>query len=365
MTDNAIVPVNENAIIRPVMSINDAVTTYNDMVEFTRQALKENQDYGVIPGTSKNTLLKPGAEKLCRFFGLSPRFRVEKEIENWEAEEPFFYYRIHCTLYRLGTDIVVAEGFGSCNSKEKKYRWRTSDRTCPNCGETAIIKGKAEYGGGWLCWSKRGGCGSKFSDSDPAIIDQPAGSVINPDMEDLPNTLLKMAKKRAFIDATLTATNASEFYTQDMEDYDFSPVGNVIDSTAEVVETRQAAHDKPTLVEPSSPTSKPVGKPSAQTRAQNIRNTMLGNVNANPDNSPCLHAKFFATLGKFFSDDQERYNFTRYMFGVEHYDDLSDPQRNEMCVWGEKTLDPHGDVQQVLEALDAETNVPETKDEAA
>ena len=33
------------------------------------------------------------------------------------------------------------------------------------------------------------------------------------------NTILKIAKKRAFIDATLLAVNASEFFSQDLEDF--------------------------------------------------------------------------------------------------------------------------------------------------
>jgi len=32
------------------------------------------------------------------------------------------------------------------------------------------------------------------------------------------NTVLKMAKKRAYVDAILTATHASGIFTQDMED---------------------------------------------------------------------------------------------------------------------------------------------------
>lgn len=39
--------------------------------------------------------------------------------------------------------------------------------TCPDCGASAIIKGKAEFGGGYLCWKKEGGCGAKFQ-TDPA-----------------------------------------------------------------------------------------------------------------------------------------------------------------------------------------------------
>jgi hypothetical protein len=36
---------------------------------------------------------------------------------------------------------------------------------CPNCGKTEhVIKGKEEFGGGWLCWKNKGGCGEKWQD---------------------------------------------------------------------------------------------------------------------------------------------------------------------------------------------------------
>ena len=37
---------------------------------------------------------------------------------------------------------------------------------CPECGKPAIIKGKPEYGGGWLCYKKKDGCGAKWSDKE-------------------------------------------------------------------------------------------------------------------------------------------------------------------------------------------------------
>lgn len=46
------------------------------------------------------------------------------------------------------------------------------DKTCPKCGKPAIIKGKAEYGGGWLCYKAKGGCGAKFA-TEPAASSQP------------------------------------------------------------------------------------------------------------------------------------------------------------------------------------------------
>jgi hypothetical protein len=40
----------------------------------------------------------------------------------------------------------------------------TQQPACPVCGVVgAIIKGKPEYGGGWLCFQKKGGCGAKFA----------------------------------------------------------------------------------------------------------------------------------------------------------------------------------------------------------
>jgi hypothetical protein len=124
---------------------------------------------------------------------------------------------------RSGT--IVGSGVGSCNSHESRYRYRNASRTCPVCGQAAIIKGKAEYGGGWVCFKKKSGCGSKFNDADPAIAGQQVGKVENPDVADLVNTILKMAKKRALIDATLSVTRCSGLFTQDEEVQGYDPEG--------------------------------------------------------------------------------------------------------------------------------------------
>lgn len=49
-----------------------------------------------------------------------------------------------------------------------------TDPVCPICGVSAIIQGKAEYGGGWLCFKKRGGCGAKWPEgTTPTAGDPP------------------------------------------------------------------------------------------------------------------------------------------------------------------------------------------------
>lgn len=220
--------------VMPVFGIREAIERRQIIIEYTRELMVAGRDYGVIPGTDKNTLLKPGAEKLCSLFGLTPRFPIVDKAEDWTGEhhggEPFFYYLVKCSLWR--GDHLIAEGDGSCNSWEKKYRWREEQRKCPQCELAAIIKGRKEYGGGWLCFKKKGGCGAKFKDGDASIEGQTVGAIPNPDICDLPNTILKMAQKRALVGATLIAVNASEFFTQDIEDFADYP------ETVEAVVTR-------------------------------------------------------------------------------------------------------------------------------
>ncbi|HYE15916.1 MAG TPA: hypothetical protein VD968_15850 [Pyrinomonadaceae bacterium] len=211
----------ERSQFMPAMSIELAVERYGAVTEFVSRVLRRDIDYGVIPGTEKRTLLKPGAEKLTTFFGLSTRFQLLERIEDWTGAayggEPFFYYLYRCQLYR--GDLLIAESDGSCNSRETKYRWREAQRTCPACSQAAIVKGREEYGGGWVCFKKRGGCGAKFPDGDQLIESQQTGRVFNPDIADQVNTIQKMAQKRSLIAATLLAVNASEFFTQDVEDF--------------------------------------------------------------------------------------------------------------------------------------------------
>jgi hypothetical protein len=233
-TGRALVAV-ERARFMPAMSIESAVERYNAVTEFVSRVLRNEVDYGVIPGTDKRTLLKPGAEKLTTFFGLSTRFELLERIEDWTGEqhggEPFFYYLYRCRLFR--GDVLIAEGDASCNSRETKYRWREAQRLCPACGRSAIIKGREEFGGGWLCFKKKGGCGAKFPDGDQTIESQQTGRVFNPDIADQVNTIQKMAQKRALVGAVLLAVNASEFFTQDIEDMHFNAAAVARESSAD------------------------------------------------------------------------------------------------------------------------------------
>lgn len=212
-------------LFMPVMEVKQAVMRRDALVGFVRDIMRRDTDFGVVPGTStKPTLLKPGAEKLSSFFGYAPVFVSERIVENFgdDGGEPLFFYRYRCELYRAG--VLVGSGIGSCNSRESKYRYRNSERVCPQCGKPAIIRSKypprnqPDAEPGWYCNARKSGCGANYDATDRRVTEQVQGKVPNPDVADLVNTIDKMAQKRALIAAVLIAVNASEFFTQDVED---------------------------------------------------------------------------------------------------------------------------------------------------
>jgi hypothetical protein len=201
---------------RFVVSLDDLEQQLHQLEQFKRRIMVEGVDFGTIPGTPKPTLLKPGAEKLALAFALAPSFVNVSKVEDWE--NGLFYYHEQCVLVSKRTGEAVAAADGSANSREPRYRWRRSERVCPGCGQPTIIKGKDEFGGGWLCWRNRGGCGLKFKDGDETVEGQRPGNVPNPEPFELTNTILKMAQKRALVAAVLIATGGSGIWTQDVED---------------------------------------------------------------------------------------------------------------------------------------------------
>lgn len=171
-----------------IENITSTMEKISQMQVVVQKTLKKDQDYGEIPGTNKPTLLKPGGEKICMLFGLNPEYEFLQTTEDYDKE--FFSYNIRCTLFRSGQP--VAQGVGSCNSKEKKYRYINVDQIPENYvgpSEEIVTKhGTTKY------------------------------KINNSDICSLVNTILKMAKKRAFIDAILQVASLSEVFTQDLED---------------------------------------------------------------------------------------------------------------------------------------------------
>lgn len=197
------------------MTIADVQNQVQLIQQVMTSVMKDGEHYGTIPGCgNKKSLLKSGAEKLSVTFRLAPEYVINKtELPGGHRE-----YEIICKMIHIPTGAVIGHGVGSCSTMESKYRWRTGAKKCPKCGAEAIIKGKKEYGGGWVCLAGKGGCNAKYKDGDKEIESQ-AAKTENPDIADTYNTVLKMAKKRAQVDATLTCTGASDIFEQDLDEF--------------------------------------------------------------------------------------------------------------------------------------------------
>jgi hypothetical protein len=160
----------------------------NLIQEVMAAVMKKDTHYGVIPGCKLPSLYKAGSEVLLTTF----RIAVDPIVEDLSTPD-CIRYRVKAVGRHQATDIVVGAGIGECSTDEDKYKWRKafSDKEFDATPET---RRRIKFGRDWSAKQVR---------TEPA---------------DLANTVLKMAKKRAQVDLTLTATAASDIFTQDIED---------------------------------------------------------------------------------------------------------------------------------------------------
>lgn len=143
-----------------IQEVTGTMAKIGQFQKVVQSQLKQNHDYGVIPGTQKPTLLKPGAEKLLMLLGLRSEFEIADSTRDFE--KGFFQYQVRCSLFK--GDMLITQGLGAANNRERRYQKQ-----------------------------------------DPYSVD---------------NTVLKMAKKRALVDAALLVGSLSDIFTQDLEDMD-------------------------------------------------------------------------------------------------------------------------------------------------
>jgi len=197
------------------MSTESVVRQVNVIQEVMKAVMKIDEHYGTIPGCQKPSLYKPGAEKLGFTFRLAPEYEVRTiNMPNGHRE-----YQVKCRLRHIPTGAMVGEGEGSCTTMEGKYRFRGGEKegtgepipkeywNLKNAGK--MEEAQALIGGPGFAPGKIDGKWEICSIGEKVEHDNPA---------DYYNTCLKVAKKRAHVDAILTATAASDIFTQDVED---------------------------------------------------------------------------------------------------------------------------------------------------
>ena len=166
-----------------------------DLVKtFFKTQMIKDIDYGIIPGTDKPALYKPGAEKLCALYGFSQR--VLGKVETRDLATGYYLSEVTVQLTHAASGIIVADGVGECSSYESKYRYRW-------VFESDIPKN-----------IDKSGLVSKTFESKKTGKEYTRYRLENPDLIDQWNTVLKMAKKRALVDATLAATRTSGMFCQ-------------------------------------------------------------------------------------------------------------------------------------------------------
>ena len=248
----AVIPTSQAMAERPssglALSFAEMTMRVRQLDQFYREVMQEGTDYGKIPGTDKPTLYQPGAQLLDQIFGYVPTFEVTpSSVIDWDRPIPFFHYIVRCRLISGLNGKTVAEGIGSCNSHEDRYRWRNAKPACPECGKDLFRSKNAPE---WYCWRKQGGCGF----TTPLDKVGPVGKTENEDSASLENTISKMAQKRAHIAATLNATGASRIFTQDVEDLPQFQQATVVQSSSRPVEPEDAPFG-PEDVGPTASTS--------------------------------------------------------------------------------------------------------------
>lgn len=146
------------------LTVEEAKLFDDEMNRFIDTVLIAGVDFGIIPNCKKPTLLKSGAEKILNYLGLIARTEISNRVEDYNIG--FFSYEAKVYLIDYN-GVVKGEGIGITNTREGKY---------------AKTNGYA-----------------------------------------VQNTVLKMAKKRALVDAALNVGNLSARFTQDVEDMSIEP----------------------------------------------------------------------------------------------------------------------------------------------
>jgi len=145
------------------MSLEDITEIVNKVAQF-QQALKsqltEGTNYVVISDASKPILLRAGADKILLILGIKPTFEILEGVE--DAKNNVVAFTVKCALVQGGS--VIAEGLGHCNSREREFASQ------------------------------------------------------NKDLYAMADVILRTAKERALVDATLTIACLSEVFTQETPD---------------------------------------------------------------------------------------------------------------------------------------------------
>ncbi len=197
----------EAQVIESTTDMQNRVDTYianrTYIIEKIKPLLIEGTDVYTLPGMTKQSLGKPGAEKLAAFFGLTGKFEVDKdtmEVIGAQANGKQYIAYV-CNLSRSGR--IAGQGRGATfiewmrNSYQMVFTKPVG--TPEKDGWKGPFNGKSKKPPykDYTFWKV----------PEPAVFDSLAL-----------NKAIKMAQKSAFVDAVIRTTGMSDLFTQDLED---------------------------------------------------------------------------------------------------------------------------------------------------
>ena len=179
--------------------IDEALENAKRIAQLLKEKMVEGVHYAsnLFPSQQKPTLLDPGSQLIMYAFSVYPDHQILEHTVYREAGEEVIRYVVKCELKLKGFNIKVAEGMGSASSDEVKYkyRWLPEEELAEVYGFTSEELERLP---------KREVAGKTLR------------RVRNPEVLDLDNTILKIAAKRAEIDACLQLPGVGEAFTQDI-----------------------------------------------------------------------------------------------------------------------------------------------------
>lgn len=184
--NNEVVVVNPTYLIETTSdnTFIERAKAFKNFKEFIKNDFVDGVDFGQIPNVNMPSLFQAGGEKVQMYLGLTPFYKLlnSKNIENkkitdnvWsdkdhkyqtvENHRDYYSWEWACELWHGNTK--VAEGVGMANTEEDKYVNQYKGKKTPHS---------------------------------------------------LANTVMKIAKKRAFMDAIKSVAGISDMFTVDLED---------------------------------------------------------------------------------------------------------------------------------------------------
>jgi hypothetical protein len=225
------------AVVEPMaLTAQEIRANVNLIQTVLKSVFKKDVHYGIIPGTPKPTLYKPGAEKIMVLFRLNGKPVIEDLSTLDEIR-----YRVSVMITHQVTRHEIGWGVGECSSNETKYKW--IGVKFPSDWEGTPEDRRREI------W--------KQGKEKPYQVKQ-----FRANISDVANTVLKMAKKRALVDATLTCTAASDVFDQDIEDMPEGLRANVASATPRPPMPQRASQ------KPADPVAQAPAQPPAEDQSQ-------------------------------------------------------------------------------------------------